>query len=498
MLIGVVGAGIMGRGIAQVAVAAGHEVRLFDVVPAVAEGALKSIRKGLDGSVKRGKLTDEAADAAESRLHAVGKLSDMSDADLVIEAVAEDLKIKQGIFRDLEQVVGPGTVLASNTSSLSIGAVASAMESRSRLIGLHFFNPVPAMKLIEIVLRPDTDAAIAAQAKDFAESLGKVGIVVQDSPGFLVNLAGRAYVTEALAILRDSIASVHEIDRISREVLGFSLGPFELMDLTGLDVNYPVTENLYVHNFGDPRLRSTWYHRYLLESGNLGRKTGAGFYRDGDDSTRSESTYTAGDAPAPRVEAAGSETLTTLLKSAGLELVARDEAELTVIDPRGKDLHTTALERGLDPCTVVAIDTFISDPAVLTLMVGPGTDPSAVRGLAAALATIAPVTVINDSPGFIAQRLLTAIMNLACDIAQRGVAAPADIDTAVTLGLRYPYGPLAWADSVGPERVVEILDGMVTATGDTRYRPSPWLARRASARLSCLTEDFRAGHDGSA
>ncbi|MGO3146979.1 MAG: 3-hydroxyacyl-CoA dehydrogenase [Leucobacter sp.] len=492
--IAVIGAGAMGRGIAQVAAVAGYEVALYDVVDGASTKALAAISVGLDESVVRGKLTGRQAAESLARVHAVRRLADVSGSKLVIEAVIEDLAVKQSLFTELEAIASPSTVLASNTSSLSIGSIAAAMKDRDRLIGLHFFNPVPAMKLVEIVLRPGSTILTRSTAIDFVERIGKTGVVVSDSPGFLVNLAGRAYVTEALAITRDSIASVPEVDRIAREVLGFPLGPFELMDLTGVDVNYPVTANLFEQNFGDPKLRSTWEHRYLLDSGNLGRKTGAGFYKHNGNQTPEESQksapYESDTGDVAKIACAGSPALEKLLVSSGVSLVGAEVSDLVVVDPVGMDLHTYTQMHGLDPRRTVAVDTFVESPAVLTLMVAPGTDAGKVQFLIDVLERKVPIVVINDSAGFIAQRLLAAVVNLGCEIAQRGVAAPEEIDRAVRLGLRYPMGPLEWADDVGGETIVEILEGILTSTGDARYRTSTWLARRASAGISCLTEDF--------
>lgn len=492
--IAVIGAGAMGRGIAQVAAVAGYEVALYDVVDGAATKAIAAISAGLDESVVRGKLAGHQAAESLARVRAVDRLVDVGGAKVIIEAVLEDLAVKRSLFTELETITSPSTVLASNTSSLSIGAIAAAMNDRDRLIGLHFFNPVPAMKLVEIVLRPGTTTLTRATAIDFVERIGKTGVVVSDSPGFLVNLAGRAYVTEALAINRDSIASIPEIDRVAREVLGFPLGPFELMDLTGIDVNYPVTANLYEQNFGDPKLRSTWEHRYLLDSGNLGRKTGSGFYKypanqapeDGLQAAPNESD--AGDIV--KIFCAGSPALEKMLLSYGVSLVEADDADLVVVDPVGMDLHSYTELHGLDPRRTVAVDTVVESPSVLTLMVAPGTDAGKVQCLIDVLERRVPTVVINDSAGFIAQRLLAAVVNLGCEIAQRGVAAPEAIDRAVRLGLRYPMGPLEWADEVGSKTIVEILEGILASTGDARYRTSRWLARRASAGISCLTEDF--------
>lgn len=494
MKVAVIGAGAMGRGIAQVTVASGHDVVVHDADTTALSTVQDSIARGLDASVSRGKLTPGDAEAALSRLRTAESLAEIADADLVIEAIIEDLEIKQSVFADIEDVVSPDCVLASNTSSLAIGAIAKGMEDSERLIGLHFFNPVPAMKLVEIVVRPESSPAFINMATQYVDSIGKTGIPVMDAPGFLVNLAGRAYVTEALAVVDENVATVDQVDRIARSVLGFPLGPFELMDLTGLDVNLPVTANIFDANFADPQLRSTWYHRYLYEAGLLGKKTRDGFYRYGD---QPAAEVEASDPSGPGAQPSDPPAAVTVhdaglaerLKAVGIDTVAEAEADLIIVSPLGLDVSTHGAREGLDPTRTVGIDAMFSDKDILTLMVPPGVPADPVARLVRQLRMAFTVEIINDSPGFIAQRLVAAVVNLGCAIAQRGVAAPQDIDTAVRLGLRYPHGPLAWADLCGPAAIVEILNGQCAATGDTRYAPSGWLLRRARAGLSALHDD---------
>ncbi|MGO1974272.1 MAG: 3-hydroxyacyl-CoA dehydrogenase [Propionibacteriaceae bacterium] len=497
MRIAVIGAGAMGRGIAQVSTAGGHDVVLHDANTAALAGARDGVAAGLGSTVARGKLSSAAAELALARLHTAASMADIADADLVIEAIVEDLEIKQQVFVEIEGLVSPETVLASNTSSLVIGSIANGMKNRERLVGLHFFNPVPAMKLVEVVVRPESPRAQVDIATSFVESIGKTAIQVMDSPGFLVNLAGRAYVTEALAIVDENVATVDQVDRIARSVLGFPLGPFELMDLTGMDVNLPVTTNIFEANFADPQLRSTWYHRYLHEVGLLGRKTQGGFYRYAEQAPdaadcggASEEVPTPHRGPGSTVlVAVDDDALAEKLIVAGIAVGASPDADLTIVSPLGLDVATHCTRAGLDPSRTVGVDAMFPSSNTLTLMVPPGVRDDHVSELADQLRATFTVEVVNDSPGFIAQRLVAAVVNLGCKIAQRGVAAPRDIDTAVKLGLRYPHGPLQWADLCGPSTIVDILNGQREATGDHRYVPSPWLVRRARTGLSVLVDD---------
>lgn len=499
MKVAVIGAGAMGLGIAQSALTAGHQVVIHDANTSILPGVRTRVDEGLQASVKRKKLTTEDAQTALDRLTVVEALDEIENVEIVVEAVIEDLQVKQALFADVEKVVSTECILASNTSSLAIGTIARGMQDPARLIGLHFFNPVPAMRLVEIVIRQENSDALITSAQEFVESLRKTGIQVMDSPGFLVNLAGRAYVTEALTIVDENVASVDQVDRIARTVLGFPLGPFELMDLTGLDVNLPVTTNIFDANFGNPRLRSTWYHRYLHEVGLLGRKTNGGFYRYEQDVASDRSPATGDSATPPTSDPQGSipdlavsaqdEGLARCLQLAGIHIVENGEADITILSPLGLDVSTACTLIGADPRRTVGIDTMFGEKDTLTLMVPPGVPTNLVSALEAQLMSSFTVEVINDSPGFVAQRLVAAVVNLGCEIAQRGVASPQDIDTAVQLGLRYPHGPLALADEHGPSIVLEVLESLHRVTGDDRYAPSTWLVRRARAGLSILEDD---------
>ncbi|MBF4994059.1 3-hydroxyacyl-CoA dehydrogenase [Arthrobacter gandavensis] len=488
----------MGRGIAAASAVAGHEVLLYDVIPGAAQTALDEIEQGLARWASKGRITEAEAVLARGRLRAAGALTELSLCNIVVEAVVESLEAKQQVFAVLEDNVGTDAILATNTSSLSVAAIARGTAHPERFLGMHFFNPVSAMDLVEIIPGPATGSAILAGAQAFVRSLGKTDVVVRDSPGFLVNLAGRALATEALHIVQDGAASFRQVDTVARRNLGFPLGPFELMDLTGMDVNYPVTANLFEHNFADDRLRSTWYHRWLFEAGMLGRKTGQGYYEYPERKTGPS----AQDVPepsgtvVPAVAVAGefAKLLRGWLSEREVPVTnSVADAELCLVAAEGLDASRTAAVLGTDPRRTVALDLLDPEGPITVLMVPPGVSSEAVGALAEHLRRHQDVEVIADTPGFIGQRLLAAVINLACDIAQRKIAAPADIDTAVRLGLGYPRGPLAWADHVGPKRIVRILDGMFEATRDPRYRCSPWLRRRAAAGLSCLEPDYEPG-----
>jgi 3-hydroxybutyryl-CoA dehydrogenase len=492
--VGIIGAGAMGRGIARAGATSGLQVRLYDVRPDAAEEAIEQIGNGLARDVTRGRTTVEDAEAAHARLSAVGTLEELAGCSLVIEAVVEDLAVKHEVFATLEKVVDDTCVLATNTSSLSVGSVFRHLTRPQRALGLHFFNPAHVMRLVEVIPGPYTDEATLTRGREFVATLGKTDVEAADSPGFVVNFAGRAYVTEALAVVDEGTATPAQVDRIMTTALGFPLGPFALMDLTGIDVNYPVSANLFEHNFGDPMLRSTWWHRYLYDAGLLGQKTGRGFHEYVDGRQVPSAAVDAGEVSADlavRLHPADAGALADFCGAVGLQVAADDDAAAPIlVAPLGEDCATVAARDGLDPRCVVGVDLALGVPDLVTLMAPPGADPGLVRAVAAAVGRTRAVEVIGDTAGFVAQRLVAAIVNLGCEMAQRRVATPHNIDLAVELGLRYPAGPLALGERYGLELVARVLDGLHRTLRDDRYRTSPWLRRRADLGLSAYEPDF--------
>ncbi|HTP13456.1 MAG TPA: 3-hydroxyacyl-CoA dehydrogenase NAD-binding domain-containing protein [Bacteroidota bacterium] len=277
--VGIVGAGTMGSGIAQATAAAGIDVSLYDVNETLLRQGVERVRGELKRAVQRGKLTPEELTAAMERIRLRSNISDLGSCDLVIEAVIEDLRVKKDLFRHLEKNAKPNTVLASNTSSLSITSMSNGLARPERLLGLHFFNPAHVMKLVEVVLGENTGSEVAESSRVFVKHIGKTPVTVKDTPGFVVNRIARPYYGEALRLLGENVATVEQIDRIAKSIGGFAMGPFELMDLIGIDVNFAVTASMYEQYFGEPRYRPHPIQKKMVDSGLLGKKSGQGFYR---------------------------------------------------------------------------------------------------------------------------------------------------------------------------------------------------------------------------
>ncbi|HYC49570.1 MAG TPA: 3-hydroxyacyl-CoA dehydrogenase NAD-binding domain-containing protein [Gemmatimonadaceae bacterium] len=377
--IGVLGAGAMGTGIAQVAATAGHRVVIVDSYAPSLERARAGLEKALAREVEKGRLSaDQARDAGVRIRYVPGNGEDLSafkDCGLIIEAIVEELDAKQRAFRTIESVVSESCVLATNTSSLSVGALGAACKRPERVIGLHFFNPAPVLPLVEVIAAITSDPAVAEKAGALVAKWGKTTVRAADTPGFIVNRVARPFYGEALRIHDEGIADIPTIDWAMKELGGFRMGPFELMDLIGNDVNYAVTKSVFEAFYYDPRYRPSLTQRRMVEAGRLGRKTGVGYY-----------DYREGAAnPSPKMD---------------------------------RTLGATVMDR------VVAM-----------------------------------------------------LINEAADAVQLRVASPRDIDLAMTKGVNYPKGLLAWADEIGLETVQQRLVALQEEYGEDRYRPSPLLKR---------------------
>ena len=494
-IVGIVGAGAMGRGIAQIAAQAGSRVLLLDMQPDAAASARGSIQAQWQRLQDKGRISDEQAQGWGNLLEPVATIADLASCDLVIEAIVERLDAKQALFAQLEAVVGPHAVLATNTSSLAVTAIGATLRRPERLAGFHFFNPVPLMKVVEVIAGLKTAPTVCESLSHYARQMGHTPVQAQDTPGFIVNHAGRGFGTEALRIVGEGVADFATIDRILRDQVGFKLGPFELMDLTALDVSHPVMESIYHQYYEEPRFRPSVITAQRLAGGILGKKVGEGFYR-----------YENGVAQVPAepavpevasippvwvsTRAARRAELYQLLKDLGATIetgASPSQTAISLVAPLGFDITTVAVVERLDPARTIGIDMLIDDAATRrrVLATNPATRVD-IRDAAHALFARdgKAVSVIRDSGGFVTQRVVAAIVNIASDICQQQICSPRDLETAVTLGLGYPLGPLAMGDRWGPTNILDVLSTLQSLYGDTRYRPNPWLRRGGAIGLS--------------
>ncbi|WP_125263630.1 3-hydroxyacyl-CoA dehydrogenase [Streptomyces alboflavus] len=491
--VAVVGTGTMGQGIAQVALVAGHSVRLYDAAPGFAKTAAAAITARLDRLVAKGRLDAAARDAATGRLSAVEDLADLAGCDLVVEAVLEQLDVKQRLFQDLEEVVAESCLLATNTSSLSVTAVAGALKHPGRFVGLHFFNPAPLLPLVEVVSGHATDEAAATRAYDTAKAWGKTPVRCADTPGFIVNRVARPFYAEALRLHEERAADPATIDAVLRECGGFKMGPFELTDLIGQDVNEAVTRSVWESFFQDPKFTPSLAQRRLVESRRLGRKSGQGWYAYGDDAEKAE-PHTAAPAPAPESVALHGElfqaaALVPLIEAAGIRVEAGDGTRPDYPGwlelPSGIRLclaDGSSADAAAEP--TVQFDLALDYAAATRIALAPAVrvseqDLAEAVGLFQALGK--KVSVVGAAPGLIVARTVAQLVDFAHDAVARGVAGADDIDTAMRLGVNYPRGPLSWGAALRTYWVAEFLDSMHGEYPTGRYAPSQAL-RQAAAR----------------
>lgn len=488
--VGVIGAGTMGAGIAQVAAVAGRRVLLADAAPGAAERAIEKIRDRVKRQVEKGRLTVDP----DSLVITATEVAGMAECDVVVEAVVEDLDVKKRLLADLERVVAADTILASNSSSLSPTAMAAGLEHPERVVGLHFFNPVPAMKLVEVISGLASSPAVADAAADLARAWGKTVVRSTATPAFIVNRIARPFYAEAWRLLEEHAAGPETIDAVLTGAGGFRMGPFTLMDLVGHDVNEAVTRSVWTSFGYDPRYTPSVAQRALVEAGRLGRKTGQGIYAYG------EGAATAGARPAEKVARVpasvtehGHSPLRPLLDRSPVTVTAGDGPPGGLVElPSGAFLAQCA---GL---TAAAVGSVLERPVIV---VDRALDYETASAIAVACSDGCPqaaleeatgllqsagldVHVTEDVPGLVVTRTVSMLVNMAADALGARVASAEDIDTAMRLGVNYPLGPLAWGGQWGVPAVLSVLDCMEDWYRDGHYRAAPLLRRWALSERS--------------
>ena len=502
--IGVVGAGTMGAGIAQLACLSGARTLLYDPAAVALVAGVDRISRALARGVERGRLTPEASAAALERLYAAPDLGELAAAELVIEAAPERLEIKRELFRRLSfEVVSPDCVLATNPSSLLVSAVAAAAARPERVVGMHFFNPAPAMALLEVVAGILTAPEAVAMARAAGEAMDKVVINAADGPGFVVNRCNRPFGLEAMRLVSERIATPEQIDRIVRLGGGFRMGPFEVMDLVGIDVGLDVARSFYEQSFGEPRWRPSPLAARMVAAGHLGRKSGRGWYSYGAGRHRPEdpSPPPVGGGNSELIVIAGESPLSSELVAAALaagwEVATPEDAAgeipFLILDLTGGGEPEAPLQgapqaiccatgslAALDPGgSAVGFNLLppLSSGSCVELTRGPDSAPSAVAAAERFFHSLGNhLEWVGDAPGLVLGRIVAAVINECAFALGEGVGSAEDIDAGMVHGLNYPRGPLGWADRIGLDEVLGVTEGLYAERREERYRPAPGLA----------------------
>lgn len=481
--VAVIGAGAMGAGIAQVAAQAGHPVKLYDNRPGASAQAIDGIDRQLGRLVEKNKLSAEARAAIVARLQPVEAIEALADASLVIEAIVENLEVKRGLLRQLEELCSADCILASNTSSLSITSLAAGLKHPGRVIGMHFFNPAPLMALVEIVSGLASDRALAESLYETAKAWGKQPVHTKSTPGFIVNRVARPFYAESLRLLQEGAADCATLDALMRDAGGFRMGAFELTDLIGHDVNYAVTCSVFDAYYGDFRFQPSLIQKELVDAGRLGRKSGHGFYSYAEGAERPQAAELNSDASVDACVVEGSlgvaEPLVQRLADAGVNVVRRDgsgvlrvgDAVLALSD--GRLASQRSREDGIANLVLIDLALDYTKASRLGIACAAGTSQQA-RDQAVALLQRAGLKVsqLSDTPGLAVLRTVAMLANEGADAVLQGVGSAGDIDLAMRAGVNYPQGPLAWADAIGLPVVLRTLENLQASYGEERYRPS--------------------------
>ncbi len=498
--VAVIGAGTMGAGIAQVAAKAGHPVLLFDAMKGAAQSGKDKTAKGLSRLVDKGKMSQGDVDALLGRIQVVENLNDLAPAKLVVEAIVENIDIKQDVFGQLEDICSEDTIMASNTSSISLTAIGAKLKRSSNLVGMHFFNPAPIMQLVEVVSGLTTSNEVANCIYETSLAWGKKPVHTKSTPGFIVNRVARPFYAEALRVYEEGGADIPTIDTVIKQAGGFRMGPFELMDLIGHDVNYAVTTTTFAQFYNDPRYLPSLVQKELVDGGLLGRKTGRGFYNYGEGAeTPAPATAPKGLKPSKIIiegDMGAAEPLVQRMLDSGLD-VERIDLEDSVLDRiivghthlmLSPGMMATELEASLpweeENEALILFDLCIDYEKTERIAIAPSARAdeehvSEACGFFQAMGI--EISVMDDVPGLINARTIAMIINEAADTVYKQVCTKDDVDLAMQKGVNYPKGPLAWADEIGPDYVSAVIENLGRTYGEDRYRVCPLLRRKVCA-----------------
>ena len=458
--VAVIGSGTMGAGIAEVAAAAGHPVLIFDIDPEAVVRAIDGIGQRLASRVSRGKLAAGQAEALLTRLSPAEDLSALARAELVIEAASERLDVKKALFKQLAEICSPSTLLVSNTSSISITAIAAGVAHPERIAGLHFFNPAPVMKLVEVVSGLATSAEVVEQLCQRVCAWGKQPVRCRSTPGFIVNRVARPFYAEAWRALEEQVAAPEVIDAALRDGGGFPMGPLALTDLIGQDVNFAVTCSVFNAFWQDRRYLPSLLQQELVLAGRLGKKSGQGVY-----------CWPGEAQPELALAAVSAERAAKRTKSD----VVTDLDEVLLLETTGETALALSIQHGRP---VVVYDHSAGETVVLA-SAETASQAATDKAIFYFQQQGKKVLQIADYPGLLVWRTVAMLVNEALDALQKGVAGAEDIDTAMRLGVNYPRSPLAWGESLGWGRVLRLLENLQQHYGEERYRPCSLLRQKA-------------------
>ena len=480
-MLGVVGAGTMGSGIAQLAAAAGIETRLHDPDGAALDQGIGALAKGLAKLAEKGRL-DGDPDEAAARVTTSASLEDLAGCDLVIEAAPERADLKRDLFSELSKICGEDAVLATNTSSIPVTSLAGAAARPENVVGMHFFNPPPLMRLLEVIPADQTGERALQMAIATGEAMGRRVILAADGPGFLVNRCGRPFGAEALRIVQEGIATPEQVDRICRVGGGFRMGPFELMDLVGIDVGFEVAKSFDELSFGEHRWKPSPLQARMVAAGRLGRKTGRGWYDYGDGPYRAddpEPIEAKSEAPPVRFRGAPDE-----LRDHALALGLKVDGD---VGPELVSCRTASLAEqwGMNDAVGMMVGPPMETARLAELTRTPATSEESAQAAEAFFTALGlHVEWVGDSPGLVLRRIVCQLVNEAAFAVGEGVGSPEDVDAGLTLGLNHPRGPFGWAEVLSPEKVLETIDALWEERREERYRAAPLLRRAASLGIA--------------
>lgn len=533
-VIGVLGAGTMGNGIAQLAARSGARTLLYDPFPDALRKGTESARRGLAKEAEKGRLTQEQARLAAESLEPVDEMAALADCELVIEAAPERMELKHEMYGKLSEIVSERCVLATNTSSLLVTAIAAGATHPERVVGMHFFNPAPLMALLEVVAGVESSREALALAAATGETMGKTVILAKDGPGFVVNRCNRPFGLEALRLLAERIADVETIDRVCRMEGGFRMGPFELMDLVGVETGFEISKSFYEQSFGEPRWRPSMIAARQVAAGLYGRKSGRGYY---DYSAGAGAGRHRPEDPPPLQggapghgegvvviagEGAIAEGLRALAGEAGYEVRAPHTPAGGVLpalfvdcdpapapargagapaglpDRRGAGAGGSSQQGGARVLLCASGSLSALDPggsavgfhvlaplrqsSLVELTRNESSSPVAAARAERFFAALGKhVAWVGDAPGLVLGRIVCQLINESAFALGEGVGSAQDIDTGMVLGLSHPRGPLEWADAIGLEHVLSVLNALFEEYREERYRPAPVLRRLAAA-----------------